>query len=226
MADWTGSHVVVAGGAGALGEAVVEAFLEAGTVCHVPLRSSREPAPRAGVAWTTGVDLTNESAVAAFFSALPTIAASVHVAGGFEARPVAETSREDFDRMLSVNLVTTFLCCREAVKKLRSSGGGRIVNVGSRASEVPSGGSIAYTVSKAGVASLTRALAEEVRADGIQVNAVLPSVIDTPANRAAMPTAKHALWLDPREIARAIVWLASAESGPISGALIPVYGNA
>jgi len=222
----TPDHVVVAGGAGALGSAVVDAFVASGAVCHVPLHGTRVPAPRDGVVWAAGVDLTDEVAVEAFFAALPAIRASVHVAGGFEAKPVAETSRADLDRMLAVNLVTTFLCCREAVKKLRASGGGRIVNVGSRVSEVPSGGSIAYTASKAAVAALTRALAEEVRRDGIQVNAVLPSVIDTAANRAAMQSAKPDRWVRPEELARAIVWLASPDSGPISGALLPVYGDA
>jgi NAD(P)-dependent dehydrogenase (short-subunit alcohol dehydrogenase family) len=220
------SHVVVAGGAGALGEAVVDAFVGEGRVCHVPVRASAAPPPRAGVVWAPGVDLTDEAVVAAFYSALPPISASVHVAGGFAMKPFAETSRKDFEAMLLVNLATSFLCCREAVKRLRASGGGAIVNVGSRASEVPTGGAIAYTVSKAGVAALTRALAEEVRRDAIRVNAVLPSTIDTPANRAAMPKADPSRWPKPAEIARTIGWLASAESAPVSGALVPVYGDA
>jgi NAD(P)-dependent dehydrogenase (short-subunit alcohol dehydrogenase family) len=99
------------------------------------------------------------------------------------------------------------------------------VNVGSRASEAPSGGAAAYAASKAAVAALTRSLAEEVRADGIQVNAVLPSIIDTPANRRAMPDAATDRWVKPADIARIILWLASAENRQISGALIPVYGN-
>lgn len=219
-------HVVVSGGAGALGEAVVDAFVAAGRVCHVPLRGRAAPAPRAGVIWAPGVDLSNEEAVAGFYSALPPIAASVHVAGGFEAKPFTETSREDLERMLLVNLATAFFCCREAVKRLRAGGGGAIVNVGSRASEAPSGGAIAYTVSKAAVAAMTRALAEEVRRDRIRVNAVLPSVIDTPANRAAMPKADPSRWVKPAEVARTILWLASEDSGLVSGALVPAYGNA
>ena len=101
------------------------------------------------------------------------------------------------------------------------SGGGRIVNVGSRASEAPGGGAVAYAAAKAGVAALTRSLAEEVRADRIQVNAVLPSIIDTPANRAAMPGAAVEAWVQPDDLARIILWLASPGNA-ITGALIPV----
>jgi NAD(P)-dependent dehydrogenase (short-subunit alcohol dehydrogenase family) len=150
----------------------------------------------------------------------------VHLAGGFRGAPITETSRADLGQQIEINLVTAFLCCREAVRAMRRSGGGRIVNVASRAVEVPAGGAVAYAASKAAVAALTRSLAEEVRRDGIQVNAVLPSIIDTPANRAAMPNAAVDRWPKPAEIARAIVWLASPESRLISGALIPVYGNA
>jgi NAD(P)-dependent dehydrogenase (short-subunit alcohol dehydrogenase family) len=219
-------RVVVAGGNGALGEAVVDAFVAAGRVCHVPLRGRTAPEPRSGVIWSPGVDLADEAAVSGFFASLPPIRASVHVAGGFAARPFVETSRQDLEAMLRVNLLTSFLCCREAARRLRETDGGAIVNVGSRASEVPSAGAIAYTISKAAVAAMTRALAEELRRDGIRVNAVLPSVIDTPANRAAMPKADADRWPKPSEIARTILWLASAESGLVSGALVPVYGNA
>ena len=226
MAESDPLHVVVTGGTGALGEAVVDAFVAAGRVCHVPLRGRTAPEPRPGVVWAPGIDLDDEEAVAGFFASLPPIRASIHVAGGFAAKPFVETSTQDLEAMLRVNLLTCFLCCREAVRRMRETGGGAIVNVGSRASEVPSAGAIAYTISKAAVAAMTRALAEEVRRDGIRVNAVLPSVIDTPANRAAMPKADPDRWTKPAEIADTILWLASAESGPVSGALVPVYGNA
>jgi NAD(P)-dependent dehydrogenase (short-subunit alcohol dehydrogenase family) len=226
MAESDPLHVVVTGGAGALGEAVVDAFVAAGRVCHVPLRGRTAPEPRPGVVWATGIDLDDEDAVAGFFASLPPIRASIHVAGGFAAKPFVETSRQDLEAMLRVNLLTCFLCCREAARRMRETGGGAIVNVGSRVSEVPSAGAIAYTISKAAVAAMTRALAEELRPDGIRVNAVLPSVIDTPANRAAMPKADPDRWPKPAEIARTILWLASAESGLVSGALVPVYGSA
>jgi NAD(P)-dependent dehydrogenase (short-subunit alcohol dehydrogenase family) len=225
MSAWESAHVVVAGGAGALGEAVVDAFVAEGAVCHVPVRGEA-PAPREGVIWAPRVDLTDEPRVTRFYASVPAIAASVHVAGGFAAKAFVDTSRADLETMLAVNLVTTFLCCREAVRKLQAAGGGSIVNVGSRASEVPGGGAIAYTASKAAVAGLTRALAEEVRSKGIRVNAVLPSVIDTAANRAAMPRADFERWAKPSEIATAVLWLASPANRLVSGALLPAYGEA
>jgi NAD(P)-dependent dehydrogenase (short-subunit alcohol dehydrogenase family) len=227
--DLSQRHVVITGGTGGLGPAVVRAFVEAGAICHLPAHGPAPAgfAPPAGVRVVPGVDLTGEPAVEAFYAALPPLWASVHLAGGFLARPVAGTGRADLQRQLDLNLVTAFLCCREAVRAMRAAGaGGRIVNVGSRASEVPGGGTVAYTAAKAAVAGLTRALAEEVRKDGILVNAVLPSVIDTPANREAMPRADHAAWPKPEELARAIVWLASPANTLTSGALVPVYGGA
>jgi len=219
-------QVVITGGDGALGQAVVEAFRAAGAVCHLPILGPVVTPPAPGVLLTGKVNLTDESAVSAYFAALPPLWASVHLAGGFQAKPIAETTRADLDKQIELNLVTAFLCCREAVKALRASGGGRIVNVAARVVEVPVGGSIAYSVSKAGVAALTRALAVEVRGDGILVNAVLPSIIDTPANRAAMPKADIAKWPRPDQLAAAILWLASPENQLTSGTLLPVYGLA
>jgi NAD(P)-dependent dehydrogenase (short-subunit alcohol dehydrogenase family) len=221
-----GLNVVVTGGDGALGRAVVDAFASAGAACHLPVLGAAGTESRPGVRITGKVDLTDEGAVAAYFAGLPALWASVHLAGGYAAKPIADTSRADLDRQLELNLVTAFLCCREAVKAMRKSGGGRIVNVAARVVEVPIGGAVAYSVSKAGVAALTRSLAVETRGDGILVNAVLPSIIDTPANRAAMPKADPAKWPKPDELARAILWLASPENRLTSGALVPVYGGA
>jgi NAD(P)-dependent dehydrogenase (short-subunit alcohol dehydrogenase family) len=221
-----GRNVVITGGDGALGKAVVQAFRAAGAVCHLPILGPAATPSEPGVAVTGNVNLTDESAVSAFFAGLPPLWASVHLAGGFQAKPIAETTRADLDTQIELNLVTAFLCCREAVKAMRGSGGGRIVNVAARVVEVPVGGSIAYSVSKAGVAALTRALAVEARGDGILVNAVLPSIIDTPANRAAMPKADTARWPKPDQLAAAILWLASPENQLTSGTLLPVYGLA
>lgn len=223
-----GTHVVISGGAGALGQAVVEAFAAAGATCHLPVLGPVPTELKAmdEVRIAPDVNLTDESVVERFYASLPPIVASVHLAGGFKAAPVAETRRADLDRQLELNLVTTFLCCREAVRALRRNGGGRIVNVGARVSEVPSPGMVAYAASKAAVAGLTRALAEEVRQEGILVNAVLPSIIDTPANRAALPDARRERWPKPAELAATILWLASANNALTSGALIPVYGRA
>ena len=225
-ASLAGRNVVITGGDGGLGPAVVELFTRAGAVCHLPVHGPTIKHPHAGVLVTGGVDLTSEAAVVAYYTALPALAASIHLAGGFKAKPIAETARDDLMQQLELNLVTTFLCCREAIKAMRKGGGGRIVNVAARVIEAPVAGMSAYTAAKAGVAALTRSLSEEVRKEGILVNAVLPSIIDTPANRAAMPGADVARWPKPEELAQAILWLASPDNLLTSGALVPVYGKA
>lgn len=221
-----GRHVVITGGDGALGRSVVARFGAAGARCHLPVLGAAPATPEPGAVVTGSVNLTDEGAVAAYFGGLPPIWASVHLAGGFAAQAITDTTRADLDRQLELNLVTAFLCCREAVRTMRRSGGGRIVNVAARVVETPVGGMAAYSISKAGVAALTRALAVEVKGDGILVNAVLPSIIDTPANRAAMPAADPARWPRPEQLAEAILWLASPENQLTSGALVPVYGAA
>jgi NAD(P)-dependent dehydrogenase (short-subunit alcohol dehydrogenase family) len=223
--DLSGRQVVITGGRGGLGGAVVEAFLAAGAVCYLPERSPA-PAPVPGRAQVIpGIDLTSEEAVRALYAGLPALWASVHLAGGYAGKPLVQTSLADLRQQLDLNLTTAFLCCREAVRKMGSAGG-RIVNVSSRAALVPSGGSLAYAAAKGAVVALTQGLAEEVRPQGILVNAVAPSTLDTPANRAAMPGADHSRWTKPAEVARAILWLASPENTVTSGAVLPVYGNA
>lgn len=222
-------HVVITGGNGGLGGAVVDAFVKAGAVCHLPQRErGGNDAGRPSIQAVGGVDLTNEAAVASFYADLPSLWASIHLAGGYMPSPAVETSLQALRSQLDINLTTAFLCSREAVRRMRNGTGGRggrIVNVSSRAALVPSGGAIAYAISKAAVVALTRSLAEEVKEMQIWVNAVAPSIIDTPANRAAMPRAHHESWPKPAEIARAILWLASPENELTTGAVLPVYGN-
>jgi NAD(P)-dependent dehydrogenase (short-subunit alcohol dehydrogenase family) len=223
-----GRHVVVTGGTGALGRAVVAAFIEAGATCHVPHRERApvEMPPSDRVRLHGGVDLADEDQVARFYAGLPGLWASVQAAGGFAMAPFTATSLGDFRRQIDVNLVTCFLACREAVRRI-GAGGGRLVNVASRAAAQPAGGAIAYTVAKAGVVALTQALAAEVKDSNILVNAVLPSIIDTPANRKAMPQPADVMarWPKPTEIAAAILWLASPANQLTSGASLPVYGQ-
>ena len=224
--DLRDRHVVITGGTGALGSAVVEVLRASGAICHLPVRRPGAPAP-ATVLVTPGVDLTDEAAVTRFFASLPSLWASVHVAGGYAAAPMLESSLAMLRQQVDLNLVTAFLCSREAVRAMRRSGkGGRIVNTASRAAVTPAAGAVAYAASKAGVVALTSSLAPEVRSDRILVNAIAPAIIDTPDNRAAMPNADRTTWASPAAIAETIAWLISPRNTLISGAVVPVYGRA
>jgi len=208
-----GKHVVVTGGRGALGKGVVELLTSRGAIVHVADR------PEAS--------LDNEAGAIAFYAALPPIWASIHLVGGFAMSKIADTSLADFEAQWRLNAATCFLCCREAVKSIRkTTDGGRIVNVAARPVVSPVGGMTAYVAAKASVASITQSLAVELLSERILVNAVLPSTIDTPANRASMPDADHAKWPTPLEIAEAIHFLASPQNTLTSGTLVPVYGRA
>jgi len=209
----TGRHVAVTGGRGALGKGVVAVLEAQGAIVHV---SPDPPALR----------LDDEAQATAWFAALPPLWASIHLVGGFAMKPIVETSLADFESQWRVNTVTCFLSCREAIRALRAQGGGRIVNVAARPVVAPVGGMAAYVAAKAGVAALTQALAAEVVKEGILINAVLPSTIDTPANRASMPDADHASWPKPAELAATIAYLASPANTVTAGALVPVYGKA
>lgn len=235
MHGLNGRHIVVTGGTGGLGTAVVGRLLEAGAVCHVPCNDPGELAgyPHAGHERlaVAALDLTGEEAVTAFYRTIPVLFASIHLAGGFAMAPITETGHGAFARLLDINLTTCFLCCREAVRRMRADGapeGGRIVNVAARPALEPrsAGGMVAYATAKAAVAGLTQSLAAEVSGAGILVNAVAPSILDTPANRRDMPDADHARWPRTDEVASAILFLASPENRLTHGAILPVYGQA
>ena len=231
--DYRDRHVVVTGGTGALGTAVVEALLEAGAICHIPYRNEAEAMrfPARGnpqVKLIVGGNLSEEEAVARLYAAVPSLWASIHLAGGFAFRAVVETDKVLLMNQLESNYVTCFLCCRAAVRAIIAAGrGGRIVNVAARpAIEWRTGaGMAAYTASKAAVAALTVALAEEVAGQDILVNAVAPSILDTPQNRASMPKANHTAWPKVTEVAATILFLASPENRVTRGAIVPVYGR-
>jgi NAD(P)-dependent dehydrogenase (short-subunit alcohol dehydrogenase family) len=228
--DLRNRHVIVTGGAGALGTAVVARLIDAGAICHVPTLHEAEAARFADrghsqVALTITGSLADEAAIDKLYRGVTPLWSSIHIAGGFAAAPLRDTDLATIRQQLEMNLLSCMLCCRAAVRVMTD--GGRIVNVAARtALEWRSGaGMTAYTVSKAGVAALTVALAEEVAKDGILVNAVAPSIMDTPANRQAMPKANYALWPKVEEVAATIAFLASPENRVTRGAIVPVYGK-
>ncbi len=172
-------------------------------------------------------DLADEGMVQKVYGGVTPLWASIHIAGGFAPGPVAGTDLQALMAQIESNLVSCFLCCRAAVNAMTAGGGGRIVNVASRQALEPRSGAgmTAYTIAKGGVATLTIALAEEVAKDGILVNAVAPSIMDTAANRKAMPKADFDAWPKVEEVAATIVFLASSDNRVTRGAIVPVYGN-
>jgi len=224
--------VVITGAAGILGAAVARAFLSAGAslvlidraaATHDPLKVTADPH-----VFLDGVDLTDPSqalrAIDAAAAKLGGIDVLVNIAGAFRWETIADGSLETWDFLYSVNLKTALCACKAALKFLPADNG-RIVNVGAAAAAKAGGGMGAYTASKAGVAKLTEALAEELKDKGINVNAVLPTIIDTPANRADMPKADFARWVAPDALADVIVFLSSRAARAITGASILVSGR-
>jgi NAD(P)-dependent dehydrogenase (short-subunit alcohol dehydrogenase family) len=226
MTGMGGRHVVVTGSAGGLGPAVVDAFVQAGAICHLPVHKAPGP-KQPGTETIAGVDLTDEGSVVEFYRSRPRLWASVHLAGGYAGARMLDTSLAELQRQLDMNLKTAFLCSREAARNLLAGNPpeGRIVNVASRSALEPVKGTVAYSTSKAALVMMTRCLAEELADQGILVNALAPSIIDTPANRAAMPQADITRWPKPMDVAETILWLASAENRLTSGATVPVYGR-
>jgi NAD(P)-dependent dehydrogenase (short-subunit alcohol dehydrogenase family) len=226
--------VLVTGGTGALGGAVVDTFLDGGwrVVCTWIASEERERiAAREGLDLVEA-DLFDEQAVSAAVQLAAgdgdaPLRAVANLVGGYLAGPlVADLGLDDFERQFRLNLRPTFLVTRAAIPALVAAGGGGIVCISARAAERPFPGAAAYAASKAAVATFAQAVAVEYRDAGVRCNAVLPSVIDTPANRASEPDADHSRWVQPAAIAEVIAFLCSDESAPVSGAAVPVYGRA
>lgn len=225
---------IVTGGTGGLGTAVVQRLLDDGWRVVVPWVAEHElerVQEREGLTLVRA-DLFDESAVAEVVRVAdgedaPSLRGLVNLVGGFAAGGrVHETAIEEFERQFRLNLRSTYLMIKAVLPAMLAGGGGSIVCVGTRAAVRPFPGAAGYIASKAAVIALAQAVAVEYRDDGIRCNAILPSVIDTPANRASMPDADHERWVKPEAIAAVISNLLSADSDPVSGAAVPVYGRA
>ena len=219
--------IAVTGGHGALGRAVVEAALADGLKVAIIDHAAGQSAPE-GALEVGGVDLTDAAsaaraieAVAAHFGRLDAL---LNVAGGFTWQ-TTDDADPAWDRMYALNVKTALNASRAALPHLKRSPEGRIVNVGANGALKAAAGMGAYAASKSGVHRLTEGLAEELKKTSVTVNAVLPSILDTAQNRADMPDADPAKWVQPSDLARVMLFLASPESRAITGALIPVTGR-
>lgn len=235
----SGKAAIVTGGTGGLGRAVVALLIAEGAAVFVPHRRAGDlealrgeigldaDAPLFGAT----VDLTDEGAVRAAYeqavAQLGGLDMLINIAGGFDGgKPVHESGWELWQRQLDMNLKTAVLSCAAATPHLIARGGGTIVNVATRTTTQPGKNLAAYAASKRAVLQLTEALAEELKPHNITANAILPSTIDTPANRRSAPNADHSKWVSPEAIARVIRFLVGPDARIISGAHIPVYGKA
>lgn len=215
--------ILVAGGTGALGAAVVAELLAAGYEVVATDRHGEAPGAR-----TVHADLLDPDGAREAVHTVEDLAGVVNLVGGFAMGPkVGEAELADFERMLSLNLVPAFNLARAAMPRLAErDGGGAFVCVSAKAALEPFPGAAGYITAKAAVLAFVRALDVEYRSAGVRANAILPSVIDTPANRAAMPDADTSKWVQPAEIARVVRFLVSDDSAATSGAVVPVYGRA
>jgi NAD(P)-dependent dehydrogenase (short-subunit alcohol dehydrogenase family) len=218
---------LVTGGAGGLGRSVVDALLAGGWRVVVPLEREGDLAERDGVA-TVVADLTDPDDVAralraGIADAAAPLRALVNLVGGFAAgQPVADTPLLEFERLFALNLRPTYLMTQAVLPRLAAGGGGAIVCVGSSAALHPFAGGAGYAAAKAAVLTFARAVAEEGRPDGIRCNAIVPTQIDTPANRAAMPASEHRKLVPPERIARVVAFLCDDASAAVTGAALPV----
>ena len=228
--------VLVAGGTGGLGRSVSLAFLAEGAKTIVSYRKDAELAALREAAGTAGdsldghtADVTDEVAVRDLVSGIVTrhgrLDVLVNTVGGYAGGiKLWELETKTFDQMLSLNLRSGYALARAAVVPMLKQRSGAIVNVAAKAALDHGAGASAYAASKAAAVALMDSLAEDLKGTGVRVNSVLPSIIDTEANRKAMPDANFATWPKPEEIARAILFLASDEARVVHGAALPVYG--
>jgi len=236
-ARFEGKVVLVAGGTGGLGRAVTLAFLEEGAKVVATYRKQEELDTlkiRAGVNTAqldgVSVDVTEEAAVRQLIEKIVgkyrRLDAMVNTVGGYAGgTKLWELETKVFDQMLALNLRSGYALSRAAVRAMLKEGHGAIVNVASKAAVDHAGGAAAYAASKSAAVALLDSLAADLQGSGVRANTVLPSIIDTEANRKAMPKADFAKWPKPEEIARVILFLCSDDARVIHGAAIPVYGD-
>jgi NAD(P)-dependent dehydrogenase (short-subunit alcohol dehydrogenase family) len=234
---FAGKSVLVAGGTGALGRSIALTFLDESANVVVTYRRQEEFVALTKAATANGLslegqqlDVTDEAAVRRLAEGLVgsrgRVDVLVNAVGGYAGgQPLWETDSKTFDQMLALNLRSGFVLCRAIVPVMLKQRSGAIVNVSSRMAVDHAAGAAAYAASKAAAVALIDSLAADLKGTGIRVNSVLPSIIDTEANRKAMPKADFTKWPKPEEIARVVLFLCSEEAGLIHGGAVPVYGN-
>ncbi|WP_413175766.1 3-oxoacyl-ACP reductase FabG [Anabaena azotica] len=228
-----GKQVLLTGGTGGLGLGVTPAVLAQGAEVTIPYRSPKDVERLKGILSPADIarikfipaNLEDEASVDKLISRMIRVDVLIHLVGGFSMGKTHEYSFYDWKRELELNLNTTFLACKYSLKSMLENGYGRIVTVGSRAGVEPAGQLAAYSAAKAGVISLTKAIADETKGTNITANTVLPGIIDTPSNREAMGADNAYKWVKPESIAEVICFLASEAAKDIRGAAVPVYGN-
>jgi NAD(P)-dependent dehydrogenase (short-subunit alcohol dehydrogenase family) len=229
-----GKAIVITGAFGALGAATARAAAELGARVALIDQAPRAPqdlikACGADAIAFASVDLTNAAVAATVINQaherMQGLDVLINIAGAFRWQAVADGDPATWDLLFAINLKTAVNACRAAIPHLRASDSGRIINIGANAALKAGAGMGPYAASKAGVHRLTESLAEELKSEAITVNAVLPSIIDTPANRADMPNADYSKWVTPQSLAGVILFLASPQAQVITGALLPVTGG-
>ena len=223
-------HLILTGGTGGLGTKVTELALSLGAQITIPYHSLngveqfRKSVSKTKVNFVVA-DLREENSVKEIFVKQNKVDILIHLVGGFSMGDTDTYTLEDWNRQLTLNLTSTFLVCKYALKYMKKNNYGRIVTVSSRAALEPDGKMAAYSASKAGVIALTKSIAEETKGSNITANTVLPSIIDTPLNRKVMGEQNAHNWVKPESLAEKICFFASEKAGDLRGVALPVYGN-
>jgi NAD(P)-dependent dehydrogenase (short-subunit alcohol dehydrogenase family) len=228
-----GKQVLLTGGTGGLGAGVVSLLLARGAVLTIPYIKAQE-VERLKEGLSSGdlnrmqfvaSNLLDEQSVEKLVNGMARVDVLIHLVGGFSMGMTHEYSYVQWKQDFDLNLNSTFLVCKHSLRRMLEQNYGRIVTIGSRGAVQPTGQMAAYGASKAGVVALTQAIADETKGTNITANVVLPSIIDTPANRSAMGTEQADQWVKPESLAEVICFLASAAAQDMRGAIVPVYGS-